>query len=113
MDDPRFAKVIIGSIEAVLQAHAGLRVVHSTRFTDHDFKTIVAYSALGVPEAAFKRPEAETYWRIALMGYPVLEELDSLVPEIAHSIREQLRSAPAPFCWFADSPPELVVRAFI
>lgn len=112
VDDPRFAKVIIGSIEAVLQAHAGLRVVHSTRFTDHDFKTIVAYSALGVPEAAFKRPEAETYWRIALMGYPVLEELDSLVPEIAHSIREQLHSAPAPFCWFADSPPELVVRAF-
>lgn len=48
VDDPRFAKVIIGSIEAVLQAHAGLRVVHSTRFTDHDFKTIVAYSALGV-----------------------------------------------------------------
>lgn len=112
VDDPRFARLIMDSIEAVLQAHAGLRVVHPTRFTDHDFKTIVAYSALGVPEAAFKRPEARTYWRIALMGYPVLEELDSLVPEVAHSIREQLRSAPAPFCWFADSPPELVVRAF-
>jgi len=87
-------------------------VAHPTRFTDHDFKTIVAYSALGVPEAAFKRPEARSYWRIALIGYPALEELDSLAPEVARSIRDELRSAPAPFCWFADSPPEMIVRAF-
>jgi hypothetical protein len=87
-------------------------VAHPSRFTDHDFKTIVAYSALGVPEAAFKRPEARSYWRIALIGYPALEELDSLAPEVARSIRDELRSAPPPFCWFADSPPELIVRAF-
>lgn len=111
-NDPRFARLITGSIDAVLKAHASLRVAHPTRFTDHDFKTIVAYSALGVPEAAFKRPEAKNYWRIGLIGYPALEELDSLVPEVAHSIRDELRSAPAPFCWFADSPPELIVRAF-
>jgi len=111
-NDPRFARLIAGSIDAVLKAHASLRVAHPTRFTDHDFKTIVAYSALGVPEAAFKRPEARSYWRIGLIGYPALEELDSLAPEVAHSIRDELRSAPAPFCWFADSPPELIVRAF-
>ena len=111
-NDPRFARLITGSIDAVLKAHASLRVAHPTRFTDHDFKTIVAYSALGVPEAAFKRPEARIYWRIALIGYPALEELDSLAPEVARSIRDELRSAPAPFCWFADSPPELIVRAF-
>lgn len=111
-NDPRFARLIIGSIDAVLKAHTSLRVAHPTRFTDHDFKTIVAYSALGVPEAAFKRPEARSYWRIALIGYPALEELDSLAPEVARSIRDELRSAPAPFCWFADSPPELIVRAF-
>jgi len=111
-NDPRFAKLIIGSIDAVLKAHACLRAAHPTRFTDYDFKTIVAYSALGVPEAAFKRPEAKIYWRIALIGYPALEELDSLAPEVARSIRDELRSAPAPFCWFADSPPELIVRAF-
>ena len=111
-NDPRFARLITGSLDAVLKAHASLRVAHPTRFTDHDFKTIVAYSALGVPEAAFKRPEARSYWRIGLIGYPALEELDSLAPEVAHSIRDELRSAPAPFCWFADSPPELIVRAF-
>jgi hypothetical protein len=111
-DDPRFARLITDSIDAVLKAHASLRVAHPTRFTDHDFKTIVAYSALGVPEAAFKRPEARSYWRIALIGYPALEELDSLAPEVARSIRDELRNAPAPFCWFADSPPELIVRAF-
>jgi len=111
-NDPRFARLITGSIDAVLKAHTSLRVAHPTRFTDRDFKTIVAYSALGVPEAAFKRPEARSYWRIGLIGYPALEELDSLAPEVAHSIRDELRSAPAPFCWFADSPPELIVRAF-
>ena len=111
-NDPRFARLIATSIGAVLKAHASLRVAHPTRFTDHDFKTIVAYSALGVPEAAFKRPEAKSYWRIGLIGYPALEELDSLAPEVARSIRDELRSAQAPFCWFADSPPDLVVRAF-
>ena len=111
-NDPRFAKLIAGSIGAVLKAYENLRAAHPTRFTDHDFKSIVAYSALGVPEAAFKRPEARTFWRIALIGYPALEELDSLAPEVARSIREELRRAPAPFRWFADSPPELIVRAF-
>ncbi|MCF7634651.1 MAG: PglZ domain-containing protein [Dehalococcoides mccartyi] len=111
-NDPRFARLIIGSIEAVLKAHASLRVAHPTRFTDHDFKTIVAYSALGVPESAFKRPEAKSYWRICLFGYPALAELDSLAPEIASSIRDEIRRAPAPFLWFADSPPDSVIRAF-
>ena len=111
-NDQQFARLITGSIDAVLKAHASLRVAHPTRFTDHDFKTIVAYSALGVPEAAFKRPEARIYWRIALIGYPALEELGSLAPEVARSIRDELRSAPAPFCWFADSPPDPIVRAF-
>jgi hypothetical protein len=111
-NDPRFARLITGCMEAVLKAHASLRAAHPTRFTDRDFKTIVAYSALGVPEAAFKRPEPRSYWRIGLIGYPALEELVSLAPEVAHSIRDELRGAPAPFCWFADSPPELIVRAF-
>lgn len=112
VNDPRFARLIAGSITAVLKAHASLRVADPSRFTDHDFKTIVAYAALGVPEAAFKRPEARSYWRIALIGYPALKELDELAPEVAHSIRDELRKAPAPFCWFADAPPELIVRAF-
>ena len=111
-DTPRFARLIAGSLGDVLKAHYGLRTAHPTRFTDHDFRSIVAYSALGVPEAAFKRPEARIYWRIALAGSTALEELDSLAPEVARAIRDELRTAPAPFRWFADSSPEPVVRAF-
>ncbi|RLB89238.1 MAG: PglZ domain-containing protein, partial [Deltaproteobacteria bacterium] len=111
-NDPRFARLITGCLENVLRAHSNLRAAHPSRFTDHDFKAIVAYSALGVPEAAFKRAEARSYWRIGLLGYHALEELDSLAPEVARSIRDELRSAPSPFCWFADNPAEMVVRAF-
>ena len=111
-NDPRFARLIAGCLDGVLRAHEGLRVAHRSRFTDHDFKTIVAYSALGVPEAAFKRPEPSTYWRIGLLGYQALEQLDLLAPEVALSIREELRAAPRPFCWFADHPAEQIVRAF-
>jgi len=111
-NDPRFAKLISGHLENVVKAHGSLRVADRTRFTDHDFQTMVAYSALGVPEAAFKRPEAKTYWRVGLFGYQALEELDSLAPKVAKSIRDELRAAPSPFCWFADHPPEIVVRAF-
>jgi hypothetical protein len=111
-DDSRFARLITGCVEAVLKAHDRLRAADSKRFTDHDFKKIVAYSALGVPEAAFIIPEAKIYWRIGLFGYPALEELKTLAPEVANSIRDELRKAPAPFCWFADSPPELIVKAF-
>ncbi len=67
---------------------------------------------MGVPESAFKRPEAKSYWRICLFGYPALAELDSLAPEIASSIRDEIRRAPAPFLWFADSPPDSIIRAF-
>jgi len=111
-NDPRFARLITGCLENVLRAHSNLRAAHPSRFTDHDFKAIVAYSALGVPEAAFKRAEARSYWRIGLLGHHALEELDSLAPEVARSIRDELRSAPSPFCWFADNPAEMVVRAF-
>ena len=111
-NDPRFARLMSGCLENILKAHRNLRVADASRFTDHDFKTIVAYAALGVPEAAFKRPESKIYWRIGLIGYPMLEEINSLAPEIASSIHDELRNAPPPFCWFAEHPPELVVRSF-
>lgn len=111
-DEPRFARLIAGSLTAVLKAYANLRVAHASRFTDQDFKSIVAFAALGVPEAAFKQPEVRIYWHIALNGHPILQELDTLAPEVARAIRDKLRLAPAPFCWFADAAPEPIVRAF-
>ena len=111
-DDPRFARLMAGSIDSILKAHAGLRAADRQRFTDHDFETIVAYSALGVPEAAFKKQDARHYWRVGLFGRRALDELSSLLPKAANSVRENLRRAPAPFCRLADSDTEQVVRAF-
>ncbi len=111
-NDPQFARLISDNIKDVLKAHSRLRTVDPARFTDRDFRTIIAFSALGVPEAAFKKPEAKDYWRIGLFGYPALEELDALIPEVAQSVRNELSKASSPFKWFADSPPELVIKAF-
>ena len=108
----RYAQLVMRNLGGVIRAHENLRNAHSTRFTDHDFKMVVAYAALGVPDSAFKMMDAEDYWRIGLLGHRALEELESLAPEITKPIRDALAKAPAPFCWFADHDPDLVLRAF-
>jgi len=109
---PRYAHVIVRNLDSVLRAHHNLRTAHPSRFTDHDFKTIVAFSALGVAETAFKKLKEEGYWRIGLLGHEAMGELESLAPEITAPIRDELRKAPAPFCWFAGHDPDRVVRGF-
>jgi hypothetical protein len=111
-DDARYARLIVRHLDGVLQAHRNLRTAHKDRFTDNDFKTIVAYAALGIGDMAFKRLDPECYWRICLLGHPALEELEWLVPEVTQPIRQALRRAPAPFCWFGERDPETVLRAF-
>ena len=111
-DDPRFARLIAGALDSVLKAHAELRKADRKRFTDTDFRSIVAYAALGVPEAAFRKQDVLQYWKIGLIGRQAMETLSSIAPVAANAISSTMRQAPAPFCWFADSPPELVVRSF-
>lgn len=111
-NDPRYARLIVRNLEAVQRAHKNLRAAHPTRFDDHDFRTIVAFAALGVAESAFKKPNAEDYWKIGLLSYEALEELETLTPETTKPIRDELRKAPAPFCHFANHSADLVVRAF-
>lgn len=53
--DPRYARLIVRHLDGVFRAHRNLRTAHEGRFTDHDFKTLVAFAALGVADAAFKR----------------------------------------------------------
>lgn len=112
VNEPRYARLIAQHLDGVLRAHQNLRVAHPGRFTDHDFKTIVACAALGVADAAFKKLAAEDYWKIGLLGHEALSELELLAPEVTKPIRDELGKAPKPFCWFADHEPELVVRAF-
>ena len=111
-DNPRFARLIADSLESIFNAHSGLRAADPQRFTDQDFRKIVAYSSLGVPEAAFKKQDASHYWRVGFFGRHALEELSSLAPDVANSVKENLLQAPAPFCWFVNSQPEQIVRAF-
>ena len=111
-DDPRYARLIVDNLAGVLRAHENLRAADAKRFTDHDFKQIVACAALGVPESAFKKLEAQDYWQIGLLSHQALRDLESLAPEVTAPIREQLHGAPAPFCWFVEQDVELVTQAF-
>ncbi len=111
-NNPEFARMLSRNLSDVLRAHENLRNAAADRFTDHDFKTIVAYAALGIPHAAFKKLEPKDYWRIGLLGYEKLIELESIAPEVTAPIRDELKKAPAPFCWLAEYGTENVVNAF-
>ncbi len=111
-NDPLYAKLIVEHLDGVLRAHRNLRTADSARFTDYDFRLLVAYAALGVADAAFKKMGPEDYWRVGLHARDALDQLDRLVPEVTKPIKEQLRQAPAPFCWFETHDAETVVRAF-
>jgi hypothetical protein len=110
-NEPRYARLIRDNLERVVQAHRNLRAADKQRFTDEDFKRIVAYAALGVPEAAFRRLRPAHYWRIGLIGHEALAEMGEIAPEITRPLREALRRAPPPFSWLETGDPEVVVRA--
>jgi len=111
-NEPQFARLIIKHLPGILEAHRNLRIAQSTRFTDNDFKTIVAFAALGVAKSAFRKMENRDYWQIGLIEHNALDELENIVPEITTPIRDELQKAPAPFCYFIDYDPDLVTRAF-
>jgi PglZ domain len=111
-NDPRYARLIVKHLPGVLRAYQNLRRASRERFTDHDFKTIVAFAALGVADGAFKKLEAEAYWRIGLLGRDALDELESLAPEVTRPIKDELLKASAPFCWFGTRDPDSIIRAF-
>ncbi|RJP35074.1 MAG: PglZ domain-containing protein [Candidatus Omnitrophota bacterium] len=112
VNDPLFARLIASRLDAIFRAYDNLRNAHPGRFTDHDFKTIVAFAALGVPDSAFKKLKAEDYWKIGLLGHENLQGLESLAAEVTKPILDELRKAPSPFRWFADHEADLVIRAF-
>jgi hypothetical protein len=111
-NQPQYAKIILKHLEGVFRAHTNLRRANEDRFTDDDFRTIVVFAALGVPEVAFKKRNSQDYWKIGLLRQGTLEQLDGLAPDITKPIREELRKAPAPFCWFGSKDTELIIRAF-
>lgn len=111
VNNPAYARLIVRNITSVFRAHKNLRTANPGRFTDNDFKRIVAYASLGIGELAFKKLDAKDYWKIGLLGHESLNTLESLTPEITKTIKGQLLKAPKPFSWFAQYDPENVIQA--
>ena len=111
-NDRQYARLILDHLGGVIRAHQNLVATSRGQFTDHDFQTVVAYAALGIPESAFKSHDTLDYWKIGLQGHAVIKELADLSPEATRLIKGELRKAPEPFCWFVDREPEQVIRAF-
>jgi len=111
-NDQGYARLIVAHLDGVVRAHKNLRRAKTQGFTDFDFKTVIAFAALGLPELAFKKLRSEDYWRIGLLGHQIMKDLDQLTGEVLKPIKQQLLQAPAPFCWFADQDAEKVVTGF-
>lgn len=110
--DATYARLVARTLPGVIRAHKNLRAADPTRFTDHDLAQIVAYAAMGVPDAAFKRNDPESLWRIGLIASTRFGELEAVAPDIVETVRTELTNAPAPYCWLARHDPETVLRAF-
>jgi len=110
VNNRRYAKLALKHIKGVLQAHQNLRIANKIRFTDRDFKTIIAFAALGVADQAFKKLDTKSYWTICLLNHEELKYLNDLTPDVMQVIKDNLINAPKPFCWFADQDPEKVIR---
>jgi hypothetical protein len=111
-NEPAYARLILEYLPGVLRAHENLRVARRGSFSDDDFRTIVAYAALGVADKAFSRLDTADYWRVGLLGQHALTSLETLTPKVTEPIKRRLAEAPAPFCWFGKYEPETVLRAF-
>ena len=53
-NDQGYARLIVTHLDGVVRAHKNLRRAKTQGFTDFDFKTVIAFSALGLPELSFK-----------------------------------------------------------
>jgi hypothetical protein len=111
-NDQGYARLIVTHLDGVIRAHKNLRRAKTQGFTDFDFKTIIAFAALGLPELAFKKLRSEDYWRIGLLGHQTMRDLDQLTGEVLKPIKQQLLQAPVPFRWFVDQDAEMVVVGF-
>lgn len=111
-NDPRYVRIITRYLNGVIQAHQNLRIAHRERFSDNDFQTIVAYSALDVAKFAFQKLDHTYYWHVGLHGFRTLEELEHLAPTVTAPIKKELEQAPAPFQWFGRYETDMIIRAF-
>jgi hypothetical protein len=107
----RYARLIYDNLIAVLIAYANLRKADPKRFSDEDFKIIVAYSLLGIPHSAFKQLPVGDLWQLVLKNEKI-DELQTFAPEIVNIIKSEIMKTEKPFCWFANEDSNKIIRGF-
>jgi hypothetical protein len=106
------ARLLLGHLPKVLDAHAQLRSVRPTGFSDSDLQQVILGAALGINP--FRQLTVGDVRRVAMEHHRTLDELQKVLPpEAMNAWRNALAKVPKPFCWLLDRDPTLVVRSFI
>ena len=86
-------------------------MAHPTRFTDH-FQDHCRLFGIGRPQKRLSSACGGKLLAYRTYRVSCSRRAKFLAPEVRAPSVTNCAAAPAPFCWFADSPPELIVRAF-
>ena len=111
-DEPALARLLVSSLEEVLQAHRQLRAVDKTRFADDDLQRIALGAALGI-NPFLKSQSAPDLRRLCVERHGRMKQLSSTLNETALGLlRKYIAAAPAPFDRLLTDEPETIMRAF-
>lgn len=111
-NEHRYGRLILKNLPGIIEAFTNLRAIDPYRFSDDDFRRIVAYAALGIGSAAFKQLSFDNLWTICLNAHTELLEIAKLAPDVSESIRLNLKNQAKPFRWFAEHSPTEVIRGY-
>jgi hypothetical protein len=111
VDERQLSGLILDNLRATLRAHAQLRQVSESRFTDSDLYKIVLGAALKINP--FRQLSATEIRRLCIEGHHALQEVRRVLPpDVMETLRQAIARAPRPFCWLLERDPDLIVRAF-
>lgn len=111
VEDRNLARLLLGNLPSALEAHAHLRQVSASRFSDTDLYKIVLGAALHINP--FKKLNPSEIRRLCIEQHATLEEINRYLPaDVMAALRTMIESVPKPFCWLLDRDPDQVIRAF-
>ncbi|HAJ37909.1 MAG TPA: hypothetical protein DCL15_19740 [Chloroflexi bacterium] len=107
-----YARLLLTNLPNVLAAHAQLRAVRASGFSDADLHKIIIGAALAINP--FGKIAVGDIRRIALEHHHTLDELKRTLPEAAMAAwRSALAKVQKPFCDLLDGDAPTILRAFI
>ena len=109
--DRQLSDLVLRYLDGVLDAHAQLRQVASSRFTDSDLYKLVLGAALKINP--FRTPSPAQIRRLCVEQHRAIEELgDLLPPEVMDTLHAAIARAPKPFRWLLERDHQSIIRAF-